>query len=162
MLRPRDEKKVKAVLTTAEAQTAQTTPQFDRSALKVNQALIIALLSLAYILNNWWLVAFVSAVMALGTVDMRLALFQRLYRDLLRPAGLLRPDLHAESAAPHRFAQGMGAGVLVLALLAFAAGFAVVGWGLTLLVIVLAAVNLIFGFCAGCFVYFQLARLRGA
>jgi hypothetical protein len=27
-------------------------------------------------------------------------------------------------------------------------------------VIALAAINLIFGFCAGCFVYFQLHRLR--
>ena len=32
--------------------------------------------------------------------------------------------------------------------------------GLTLVVVALAAVNLAFGFCAGCFVYFQLQRLR--
>jgi Domain of unknown function (DUF4395) len=81
---------------------------------------------------------------------------------VLRPAGLLRPDVHAESAAPHRFAQGMGAGVLLIALAAFALGGPALGWGLSLLVIALAAVNLFFGFCAGCFVYFQLERLRGA
>ena len=32
--------------------------------------------------------------------------------------------------------------------------------GLAFVVIALAAVNLFFGFCAGCFVYFQLQRLR--
>ncbi|MFL5805627.1 MAG: DUF4395 family protein, partial [Roseiflexaceae bacterium] len=81
-------------------------------------------------------------------------------RDILRPAGLLRPDLHAEDAAPHRFAQGMGAAVLLVASAALFAGAAVFGWGLAFVVIALAAINLIFGFCAGCFVYFQLQRLR--
>jgi hypothetical protein len=100
--------------------------------------------------------------MALGTAAPALALFQRFYRDVLRPAGLLKPDVQDEEVGPHRFAQGMGASVLVVALLAFVAGAAPVGWALALLVIALAAVNLIFGFCAGCFVFFQLQRLRGS
>jgi hypothetical protein len=133
---------------------------FDRTALRFNQAVIIALLVVAFVLDQPWLVAAVAAVMALGTAAPGLALFQRLYRDVLRPAGLLRPDLHEEAAAPHRFAQGMGAGVLLLAAAAFATGAAALGWGLALLVVVLAAVNLVFGFCAGCFVFFQLRRLR--
>lgn len=135
---------------------------FDRSALKVNQAAIIALVVAAFLLNLPWLAAFVALVMALGTARPELALFQRLYRDLLRPAGLLRPDLHQEDAAPHRFAQGMGAVVLGLAVVALLLGASTLGWALALLVVALAAINLIFGFCAGCFVYFQLARLRGA
>ena len=88
------------------------------------------------------------------------ALFQRIYRDVLRPAGLLKPDLHDEDAAPHRFAQGMGAAVLLIATIALFAGAQALGWGLSFVVIALAAVNLFFGFCAGCFVYFQLQRLR--
>jgi hypothetical protein len=133
---------------------------FDRTALRVNQALIIAFLAVGFLLAQPWLVAFVCAVMAIGTMFPRAALFQRLYRDVLRPAGLLRPDLHEEDAAPHRFAQGMGAAVLLLAVLALFGGAAAIGWGLAFVVIALAAVNLLFGFCAGCFVYFQLARLR--
>jgi hypothetical protein len=132
----------------------------DRTALKVNQAMIVLLLAIAFVANLPWLVALVAAVMTLGTLSPQLALFQRLYRDLLRPAGLLRPDLQDESSAPHRFAQGMGAGVLILASLALFSGLSLAGWALTLLVIGLAAVNLLFGFCAGCFIYLQLARLR--
>ncbi len=132
----------------------------DRTALKVNQAMIILLLAIAFVANLPWLVALVAAVMTLGTLSPQLALFQRIYRDLLRPAGLLRPDLQDERGAPHRFAQGMGAGVLVLASLALFSGLSLAGWALTLLVIGLAAVNLLFGFCAGCFIYLQLARLR--
>jgi Domain of unknown function (DUF4395) len=133
----------------------------DRTALRFNQAVIITLLLVGFLLDQPWLVAMVGVVMALGTVVPGLALFQRIYRDLLRPRGLLKPDLHAEDATPHRFAQGMGAAVLVGASVAFAAGAPAVGWGLALLVVVLAAVNVFFGFCAGCFVFFQLQRLRG-
>jgi hypothetical protein len=134
--------------------------QVDRTALRVNQALIIGFLALAFVLDQPWLVAFVFAVMAIGTAFPQAALFQRIYRDVLRPASLLKPDLHAEDAAPHRFAQGMGAAVLLIATLALLAGAATLGWGLVFVVIALAAVNLFFGFCAGCFVYFQLQRLR--
>jgi hypothetical protein len=136
--------------------------RFDRTALKVNQAAIIVLLVIAFVANQPWLVALVATVMILGTISPQLALFQRLYRDVLKPTGLLRPDLHDEDAAPHRFAQGFGAAVLVAASAALFAGFSVLGLALTLLVIVLAGINLAFGFCAGCFVYLQLARLRQA
>jgi hypothetical protein len=134
--------------------------QVDRTALRVNQAFIIGFLALAFLLNQLWLVAFVFAVMAIGTAFPQAALFQRIYRDVLRPAGLLKPDVHAEDATPHRFAQGMGAAVLLIASIALIAGAQAIGWGLTFVVIALAAVNLFFGFCAGCFVYFQLQRLR--
>jgi uncharacterized membrane protein YhaH (DUF805 family) len=132
----------------------------DRTALRVNQAFIILFLALAFVLDQPWLVAFVCVVMALGTAIPQAALFQRIYRDILRPANLLRPDVHAEDPAPHRFAQGMGAAVLLAAALALFFGAPAFGWGLAFVVIALAAVNLFFGFCAGCFVYFQLARLR--
>ena len=132
----------------------------DRMALRVNQAFIIGFLALAFLLVQPWLVVFVFAVMAIGTAFPQAALFQRIYRDVLRPVGLLKPDLHDEDAAPHRFAQGMGAAVLLIAMIALFAGAPAVGWGLAFVVIALAAVNLFFGFCAGCFVYFQLQRLR--
>ena len=132
----------------------------DRTALRVNQAGIIGFLALAFLLDQPWLVAFVFAVMAIGAALPQAALFQRIYRDVLRPAGLLKPDVQAEDAAPHRFAQGMGAAVLLIAVIALFVGAPTLGWGLSFVVIALAAVNLFFGFCAGCFVYFQLQRLR--
>ena len=134
--------------------------QVDRTALRVNQAFIIGFLALAFLLDQPGLVVFVCAVMAIGTAFPQAALFQRIYRDVLRPAGLLKPDVQAEDAAPHRFAQGMGAAVLLIAVIGLFVGGLALGWGLSFVVIALAAVNLFFGFCAGCFVYFQLQRLR--
>jgi hypothetical protein len=72
--------------------------------LRFNQATIILLVLIAFVTDSLWLLAFVAAVMALGIISSALALFQHLYRDALRPRGLLRPDLHLEDPAPHRFA----------------------------------------------------------
>ena len=41
---------------------------------------------------------------------------------------------------------------------ALLAGVATVGWVLTGIVVVLAAVNLFLGFCTGCFIHYQFAR----
>ncbi len=140
--------------------SSSTAVPFDHTALRFNQTVIIIFTVSGFVINQWWLVAFVGAMLALGTAFPRVAPFQRLYSDLLRPRGLLRPDVREEDPAPHRFAQGLGATMLLIASSALLAGFAVIGWGLALVVAALAAVNLFFGFCAGCFVYLQIERLR--
>jgi len=131
----------------------------DHSALKVNQAFIIAFLLLAFVLNSLWLVVFVAAVMLLGTAAPALSLFKGVYSRVLRPAGLVKPDVTPDNPEPHRFAQGFGGVVLLAALAALATGATVLGWALVGVVVVLAALNLFLGFCAGCFVYYQLNRL---
>ena len=45
--------------------------------------------------------------------------------------------------------------MLILASIALLTGATTLGWGLVFVVVFLAAANLIFGFCAGCFVYFN-------
>ena len=134
------------------------TPKVDHTALKVNQAAIIGLLILAFIFNAVWLVAFVALVMLVGTVWPGAGLFKLVYGRGLRPLGWLKPDVRTDDPQPHLFAQGVGGIVLLLALLGFALGSPLTGWGLVTVVIVLAAVNLFFAFCLGCFLYFQLAR----
>lgn len=131
----------------------------DQSALKVNQAFIIGLLILAFVLNSVWLVAFVGAVMLLGTAVSRLSLFKSVYQHVLRPAGVVKPDIVTDNPEPHRFAQGFGGVVVALAVVALLGGATTLGWALAGLVVVLAALNLFLGFCAGCFVYYQLNRL---
>ena len=131
----------------------------DQSALRTNQAFIIGLLVLAFVLNSVWLVAFVGVVMLVGTAVPTLALFKRIYQHILRPNGLVKPDVIPDNPEPHRFAQGFGGVVVALAVIAFITGLPVLGWSLTWLVVALAALNLFLGFCAGCFVYYQLNRL---
>ncbi len=133
--------------------------QVDHSALRVNQAAIISLLILAFVLNTPWLVAGVALIMLLGT-----ALggpgFKWVYVGWLKPRGIVKPDVIEDNPQPHIFAQGMGGTVLLLSLVGFILGIPVVGWALAWLVVALAALNLFVGFCAGCFVYYWLVRLH--
>jgi len=136
-----------------------TPRKVDHASLKVNQAFIIAFLILAFVLNSVWLVVFVAAVMLLGTAVPSLSLFKRVYQHVLRPAGLVKSNVLIDNPEPHRFAQGFGGIVLLAAIAALLGGVAALGWVLAGLVVVLAALNLFLGFCAGCFVYYQLHRL---
>ena len=130
----------------------------DHMALKFNQGAIILLLSLAFVLNAVWLAAFVAGVMLAGTLWPQAGLFKLLYSRGVLPLGWLKPDVRADDPQPHLFAQGVGGLMLLLALLGFGLGSPLIGWALVAVVVVLAAVNLLFSFCLGCFLYFQLAR----
>ncbi len=131
----------------------------DHSAIRVNQGFIVALLVLAFVLNSIALAGFVALVMLVGTAAPALALFQQIYHRLLKPGGIVRPDAVPDNPEPHRFAQGFGGTVVALGVIALLAGATLLGWALVWLVAFLAAANLFLGFCAGCFVYYQLNRL---
>jgi len=132
--------------------------QVDHTALRFNQAVIIALLLAAFLLDWTWLVALTAAVMLIGTIWPAASLFKLIYARLLKPSGLLRPDVIQDDPAPHLFAQGLGGLVLLAATAALIAGAPLAGWTLAGIVVVLAAVNLFLRFCLGCFIYYQLAR----
>jgi hypothetical protein len=131
----------------------------DHSALRTNQAFIIGLLIVAFVLDAKWLVAFVAAVMLIGTIFPRMALFKAVYWYLLKPLKIARPDVRRDNPEPHLFAQGVGGVVLLIATLAFAANAPVPGWALSWIVVALAALNLFVGICVGCLMYYWFNRL---
>ncbi|HRQ39223.1 MAG TPA: DUF4395 domain-containing protein [Chloroflexota bacterium] len=135
------------------------TRKVDQSALKVNQAFIIGLLLLAFLLDAVWLVALVAVVMLLGTAVPDLGLFKRIYQHILKPAGIVKPHVITDNPEPHRFSQGLGGVFVTLATVALLTGLPTIGWALVWLVVILAGLNLFLGFCAGCFIYYQLNRL---
>src|SRR5688572_30127938 len=90
----------------------------DVTALKVNQSAIVGLVLLGFVLGGalgTGLVALVALALALGAARPGSGPFQLLYRKLLRPAGLVKPRPRPDEAAPHRFAQALGAGCLAAA-----------------------------------------------
>ncbi|MBI5028963.1 MAG: DUF4395 domain-containing protein [Chloroflexi bacterium] len=131
----------------------------DHSALRVNQATIILLSIIAFVINVPWLVALVGLVMLIGTA-LRQPGFKFIYAGFLKPRGIVKPDVIVDNPQPHVFAQGMGGVVLAIAVVAFLLNSAIVGWALTWLVITLAALNLFAGFCVGCFIYYWLGRFH--
>lgn len=135
------------------------TKTVDTTALKFNQAGVIGLTLLGFLFDQPYLVLLVGLVLAVGTIWPGAALFKQLYRRLLKPAGLLKPNPIPDDPAPHQFAQGVGSLFLLASAAALLAlGQPILGWTLAWIVIVLAGINLFLGFCAGCFVYYQLDR----
>ncbi len=134
----------------------------DHSALKVNQTGIVltVLVAFAASLVFWpavWLIPALAVVLLAGTIDNRLALFKQIYFQVLKPRGIVKPRPVEDRPEPHNFAQGLGGVFLVVAsvLLPFVP---VLGLALALLVGALAFINLAFGFCLGCQIYFVLGR----
>jgi len=134
----------------------------DHSALKVNQAGIILTVLVAFVgsaFSAWFelLIPALAVVMLLGTWRPELALFKQVYFKFLKPRGIVRPRPLEDSPTPHNFAQGLGGVFVVIATVLLPINLAL-GLAVSLLVAVLAFVNLAFGYCVGCQVYFLLGR----
>lgn len=145
----------------------------DHSALKVNQAGIVLTVLVAFAASfaGWaglLLLPLLAIVLLLGTFAPGLALFKQIYFKVLKPAGIVKPHPVQDRPEPHNFAQGMGGVVTaiasVLVLTPIVTGdftpnpLEAVGLALALLVAVLAFVNLAFGYCVGCQIYYQLGK----
>ena len=134
----------------------------DHSALKVNQVGIVATVLVAFIGSAFFrplliLIPVLSVVLLLGTFAPRLALFKQFYFKVLKPRGIVNPQPVQDRPEPHNFAQGMG-GVVLAVSSVLLLPVPVLGLAVALLVAVLAFVNVAFGFCLGCQIYYQLGR----
>jgi len=137
----------------------QILPYVDRSAIKVSQTITMLLLLTAFVLDSWALAALVAAANLLGAAVPSLSLFGQVYHHLLKPSGLVRPNLIPDYPEPHRFAQAVSGNMTALSALLVWMGLNSVGWLFSWIIIVLAALNVFVGFCAGCFMYYQFNRL---
>jgi len=134
----------------------------DHSALKVNQTGIVATVLVAFVGSVVFrpllvLIPLLAIVLLLGTFAPQLALFKQLYLRVLKPAGIVKPRPVQDRPEPHNFAQGLG-GVFLAVASIFLIPVAFIGLALALIVAVLAFVNLAFGYCLGCQIFYQLER----
>jgi hypothetical protein len=135
------------------------TRRIDQTGLKVGQAITIIVLLVAFILGSPLLVALVAVAQLLGGLNVSFAPYRLIYLYLLKPTGIVKPNVIADNPEPHRFAMLVGAifngaGTLLLLL-----GASTAGWVLVWIVIVLANLNFWLNFCAGCWMYYQFNRL---
>lgn len=142
--------------------SAAPTQVVDHSALKVNQTGIIVTVLVAFIGSALFrpllvLIPLLAIALLLGTFVPRLAVFKQLYFVVLKPRGVIKPRPVQDRPEPHNFAQGLG-GVFLAVASVFLIPLPVIGLALALLVAVLAFVNLAFGYCLGCQIFFQLEK----
>jgi len=130
----------------------------DQAEMRVQQFGVITLFLTAFVLDRWELVALQSVIFGLTFINPGFSPYIALYRHVLQPAGLIRPDRRLDNLEPHRFATMIGLLVSSSATVLLAAGYASIGWGLVWLIVVLAGIAFA-GWCAGCFSYYMLNRL---
>ena len=80
-----------------------------------------------------------------------------LFRAVVRPR--LAPPDELEDPAPPRFAQGVGLGFALVALLGFTTGLTLLGQVAIGFALVAALLNAVFRFCLGCELYLLIKRL---
>ena len=103
------------------------------------------------------LIAVQTVLFAIGAVaGVRRTPYAWVYQTLVRPR-LGKPS-HLEDPAPPRFAQTVGLGFALLALVGFLTGLTVLGEVATGLALIAALLNAAFGFCLGCEAYLLLRR----
>ncbi|HET7466683.1 MAG TPA: DUF4395 domain-containing protein [Candidatus Dormibacteraeota bacterium] len=134
----------------------------DHSALKVNQTGIVVTVLVAFVGSFFFrpaelLIPVLAIVLLLGTFVPQAALFKQLYFQVLKPRGIVKPRPVEDRPEPHNFAQGLG-GVFLAVASILLVPFEIAGLALALLVAVLAFVNLAFGYCLGCQIYYQLGK----
>ena len=132
----------------------------DHSAMKTNQAVIITLLLVSFILNQPWLVGIVCLVMLAGSILLKRPGFGILYTSVLKPSGIVKPDVLQDNREPHIFAQLVGGIFLLASTASLFLGASVAGWVLSWIVIALASLNLFAGFCVGCAMYYWLHQIK--
>jgi hypothetical protein len=133
----------------------------DRTALKINQFFVILFSLSAFLLNEPFIALLLGFIMIIGAYYPKLSIFQIFYHRIVKPSGWIQPELINEASNPHQFASVMGGTIVIVSTIFIKMlGLTYIGWGLILLVALLALTNLVLGFCMGCFIYFQLSRAR--
>ncbi|MEO8108039.1 MAG: DUF4395 domain-containing protein [Actinomycetes bacterium] len=123
-------------------------------------ALTTVVLAIVLLTGNAWLLAAQTVVFALGAfAGLARSPYSAVYRRLVRPR--LAPPTDLESAAPPRFAQGVGFGFGLIGTIALVLGASTVGLVAVGLALAAAFLNAAFGFCLGCEVYLIGRRLLG-
>jgi hypothetical protein len=137
---------------------------FDRSVLKVNQAILMVVIVAGYLVGLAyhpiaWAIPVLAVMMLAAVASPSFNLPRIIYLRWLKPAGIVKPRVVQEDPAPHRFAQLVGGVFLAAASIFVITGLLLVAWALAWIVAALAFLNFAFNICVGCIMYAQLVRI---
>jgi len=117
---------------------------------KANQVGIVLFVVLSFVLQQIWLLAALLVIQAAGLLtEGRLNPFIAVAKRVIRNKGT-----EMQAVELQRFNNILAILFLVLALLAFAIGWPIVGYAFSAMLLIAAGVALV-GYCIGCTIYFQ-------
>ena len=150
---------------TGQASMAVAEEQFDVTARKFHQWVVVALTVLAFVVGGGFggiVMVAVGLVMVLGRFLDEADLFRAFYSAFLLPTGRLQPRMRAEDRATRRIARVLGGSIQIAGGVLAAAGAALwLAWGAILLIGLMVALDAALDLCVLCLVVHQFrARTR--
>lgn len=118
-------------------------------------------LAIALVTSNLWLTAFQAVVFAIGAFrGPQFTPYAFIYKKLIKPR--LKSEVTFEDVRPPQFAQSVGLGFALVAVIASVLGAGAVFTVAVGFALAAAFLNAAFNFCLGCQVYLLLLRARVA
>jgi Domain of unknown function (DUF4395) len=139
--------------------TVTELPVYDRTARKAHQWTMIALVAAGLIVQGAagsLLVAIAGAIMLAGRFWWPADVVRQLTWRVLEPAGILQRDDVHEDHETRRIARALGGTLWLIAAGLILAGYAVLGWVISVPIAVMVALDASLNFCALCFLVAQL------
>ena len=135
--------------------------QIDARGPRFSAAITTAVLAIALVTSNIWVISFQAVVFAIGAIrGPQFTPYALIFKKLIKPR--LKSEVTFEDVRPPQFAQSVGLGFALVAVIASVVGAGGVFTVAVGFALAAAFLNAAFNFCLGCQVYLLLVRTRTA
>ena len=135
--------------------------QIDARGPRFSAAITTAVLAIALVTSNLWVITFQAVVFAIGAIrGPQFTPYALIFKKLIKPR--LKSEVSFEDVRPPQFAQSVGLGFALVAVIASVVGAGGVFTVAVGFALAAAFLNAAFNFCLGCQVYLLLVRTRTA
>ena len=135
--------------------------QIDARGPRLSAAITTAVLAIALVTSSLWVISFQAVVFAIGAIrGPQFTPYALIFKKLIKPR--LKSEVTFEDVRPPQFAQSVGLGFALVAVIASVVGAGGVFTVAVGFALAAAFLNAAFNFCLGCQVYLLLVRVRTA
>ena len=135
--------------------------QIDARGPRFSAAITTAVLAIALVTSNIWVISFQAVVFAIGAIrGPQFTPYAFIYKKIIKPR--LKSEVTFEDARPPQFAQSVGLGFALVAVIASVVGAGGVFTVAVGFALAAAFLNAAFNFCLGCQMYLLILRVRTA
>ncbi len=138
-------------------QSAQPVVSIDARGPRFSASLTVIVLAIALVTNNFWVIAFQAAVFTIGAIrGPQFTPYALIFKNLVKSRLKSAPTF--EDVRPPRFAQAVGLGFAVAALIGSVTGSNALFSVAVSFALAAAFLNAAFNYCLGCQMYLLLVR----
>jgi hypothetical protein len=130
----------------------------DANEIITGQFLTVSMATTAYILGRWEFLAVQCAIFVLSVISAgKLDVYSWIYKGILKPLGILKPDMRIDNIEAYRFANMIGIIVSGSAAYLIYSGNPTIGWILVWAMMGLGSLA-VFGWCIACWMYYMIQK----